>query len=423
MKLLRFHLLFCLVIAAHLAPAHAQTSVDDKSRSELEEIERRLEERQREEKRLKNEVGAREREVKALRLRMNETANGLPDGEKRIADINAQTTRLEAEERDLLVKLRARKSDLGDVLAALQSLERARPPALLVAPDDAASAARIALLLADAAPELEAKAAEVGAALERLKEVRTALDDERANFVRTNEEVEDRRRVLAGLLETKQQERDVARRLAAAAQGETAALAARALTLREVLGRLERLARSVTPRLKPPPPLSNSPAQNAPAAPAPAERSIRGPSLKFVPSRPFADAKGALKAPVVGDIVGRFGAVRPEGGKFEGIRFAAAPDAIVTAPYEGNIVFARPWDRVGNLMVMDVGGGYHILLIGVGAFLVEEGQNVAAGEPIGIMSGNGTGAGNGSLADLDLEVRKDREPVNPLLWLSGKIGG
>jgi septal ring factor EnvC (AmiA/AmiB activator) len=406
-------LILCFALAAQTAAA--QNSVDDKSRSELEEIEKKLEERQREEKRLKNEVGARDREVKALRLRMIETANALQDAEKRIADINVETARLESEERDLLVTLRKRKSDLGDVLGALQSLERARPPALLVAPEDAASAARIALLLADAAPDLEAKAAEVGDALERLKNVRLALDEERANFEKTNEEVEDRRRVLAALLKTKQDERDVARRLAAAAQGETAALAARALTLREVLGRLERLARSVTPRLKPPPPT-----QDAPASPTPATRStVRGPSLKFIPSRPFASAKGALRPPVVGDITGRFGAVRPEGGKFEGVRFAAAADAIVTAPYEGNIVFARPWDRVGNLMVMDVGGGYHILLIGVGAFLVEEGQNVAAGEPIGVMSGNGTE----TLADLDLEVRKDREPVNPLLWLSGKIGG
>jgi septal ring factor EnvC (AmiA/AmiB activator) len=406
-------LILCFALAAQTAAA--QNSVDDKSRSELEEIEKKLEERQREERRLKNEVGARDREVKALRLRMIETANALQDAEKRIADINVETARLESEERDLLVTLRKRKSDLGDVLGALQSLERARPPALLVAPEDAASAARIALLLADAAPDLEAKAAEVGDALERLKKVRLALDEERANFEKTNEEVEDRRRVLAALLKTKQDERDVARRLAAAAQGETAALAARALTLREVLGRLERLARSVTPRLKPPPPT-----QDAPASPTPAARStVRGPSLKFIPSRPFASAKGALRPPVVGDITGRFGAVRPEGGKFEGVRFAAAADAIVTAPYEGNIVFARPWDRVGNLMVMDVGGGYHILLIGVGAFLVEEGQNVAAGEPIGVMSGNGTE----TLADLDLEVRKDREPVNPLLWLSGKIGG
>ena len=74
------------------------------------------------------------------------------------------------------------------------------------------------------------------------------------------------------------------------------------------------------------------------------------------------------------------------------------------------MAFARSWDPIGNLIVLDVGGGYHILLMGVGGFLVEEGQSVKAGEPIAAMAGAG--------AELDLEIRKNREPVNPSLWLS-----
>ncbi|MCB2096877.1 MAG: peptidoglycan DD-metalloendopeptidase family protein, partial [Parvularculaceae bacterium] len=130
----------------------------------------------------------------------------------------------------------------------------------------------------------------------------------------------------------------------------------------------------------------------------------------FRQARAFAAAKGALSSPVAGNVIGRFGAARPEGGKFEGVRFATADRAIVTAPFEGQVAFARTWNPIGNLLVLDVGGGYHILLMGVGGFLVEEGQSVKAGEPVAAM--------NGTDSSLDLEIRKNGEPVNPSLWLS-----
>ncbi|HBS33540.1 MAG TPA: hypothetical protein DEA50_00485, partial [Parvularcula sp.] len=216
--------------------------------------------------------------------------------------------------------------------------------------------------------------------------------------------------LLADLLKEKQQERRTAERLAKAAQSETAALAARADTLRGVLNRLEKLSRVVAPRRKPPPPSPNriaAPRDGPPAAATPRREAFR-------PAKAFASARGALRSPIAGNVIGRFGAPRPEGGKFEGLRFAAGSGAIVTAPFEGNVSFARQWGRVGNLIVLDVGGGYHILLIGVGAFLVEEGQTVKAGEPVAAMNGAG--------AELDLEIRKNGDPVNPSLWLSENAG-
>ncbi len=375
----------------------------EKPESELADIERKLKERQRDEARLRDEAREREKEVTALRQRMIETADALQQAEWRIGEIRQETTRLEHQKIELEASLKAQQSTLGDVLAALQSIERARPPALLVSPDDATKAARMAMLLADVTPQIEARAAALKQSLSELASVRAALELERANFEQTNEEIGARRRMLADLLSKKQGERRVAERLAKAAQSETAALAARATNLRDVLGRLERLARTVAPRLKP---SASRPQQIA--------RPTLQPSLlrpeAFRPARLFAEAKGVLKPPIVGKVIGRFGDARPEGGRLEGVRFAAADKAIVTSPFEAQVAFARSWDPIGNLIVLDVGGGYHILLMGVGGFLVEEGQSVKAGEPIAAMVGAG--------AELDLEIRKNREPVNPSLWLS-----
>lgn len=390
--------LFPLAIVASTS-AIAQTA---RQQTELEEIERQLKERRDEESRLRDEAKEREKEVAELRRRMIETANALQDAERRLAEIRRQTAELESEESRLKISLTEQQRSLGDVLAALQSIERSRPPALLVSPDDAAKAARTAMLLADVTPQIEAKAALLRSSLDDLEKVRTALDDERRKFEKTNEEIAARRTVLAELLSKKQGERRVAARLAAAAQSETAALAARATSLRDIIGRLERLARVVAPRLKPPPAINRTPGDLA-------ARPISRPQ-PFTPSRAFAGAKGTLRPPVVGNVIGKFGGTKPEGGKQDGLRFSAGDRAIVTAPFEGQVVFARPWSSRGNLIILDVGGGYHILLMGVGAFLVEEGQSVKAGEPVAAMAGSG--------AELDLEIRKNGEPVNPSLWLS-----
>ncbi len=404
MTFIRFVLLTALAIAAGVAaPATAQGDPD-----ELAEVERRLKDRAEEERRLRREAEARDQEVAALRHRMIETANSIQESERRITELEDSIAELEVEKDAAQTALNAESRNLSDVLAALQSLELSRPPALLVSPDDANQAARAAMLLSDAAPEVEARAQRLREAIDRLTDLTDRLDSERAAFAATNRELSARRDVLAELMAEKEKERDVAASLARAAQRETARLAVKATSLRDILRRLERLAHTVTPRIKPPPPKVAAPVLAAPSPPTIKEAA----PTPFAALRSFDEARGILRAPVAGRLTGQFGKPRPEGGYFEGMRFAARGNAIVTAPFEGKVVVARDWQPVGNLVILDVGGGYHILLLGVGDILVEENQRISAGEPLAQMA-----EGDG---ELDLEIRKNGEPVNPAFWLSGK---
>ncbi len=396
-------LLLLLAAALVAAPAAAQGDPD-----ELAEVERRLKDRAEEEKRLRREAEAREQEVAALRHRMIETANSIQDSERRITELEESIAELEVEKDAAQTALNTESRNLSDVLAALQSLELSRPPALLVSPDDANKAARAAMLLSDAAPEVEARAQRLRDAIARLTDLTDRLDSERTAFAATNRELSARRDVLAELMAEKEKERDVAASLARAAQRETARLAVKATSLRDILRRLERLAHTVTPRIKPPPPQEAAPVIAAPSPPTIKEAA----PTPFAGLRSFDEARGILRAPVAGRLTGQFGKPRPEGGYFEGMRFAARSNAIVTAPFEGKVVVARDWQPVGNLVILDVGGGYHILLLGVGDILVEENQRISAGEPLAQMA-EGDGV-------LDLEIRKNGEPVNPAFWLSGK---
>lgn len=394
--------LLVVLLMPCFAGAQAQTAP-----SELEEVERRLKDKAEDEKRLRREARERDKEVAALRHRLIETADSIQASERQITDLENSIDALETEKAEAEKALRAERENLSDVLAALQSLEMSKPPALFVSPQDANKAARAAMLLADAAPAVEARAARLRDAIEKLTSLSEKLAKERQAYAQTNEELAARRDVLAGLMRQKEEERDVAARLAAAAQKETARLAVKATSLREMVRRLEKLAHAVTPRIKPPPPKE-----------APQERVAAAPTIvpanpePFVATKNFDAARGRLRAPVAGRLSGRFGAARPEGGVFEGIRLTARDQAIVTAPFEGKVVVARDWRPIGNLIVLDVGGGYHILLLGVDEILVEENQQITAGEPVATMPAGG--------ADLDLQIRKNGEPVNPSLWLSGK---
>lgn len=388
---------------APLFPVNAQQTAD-----ELQEIERQLKTRAEEEKRLRREAQEREKEVAALRHSLIETANSLQEAERKITALEESISSLAIEKNEAETALAAESENLSDVLAALQSLEMSKPPALLVSPEDANKAARAAMLLSDAAPAVEARAARLRAAIERLAALGEALASERAAYEATNVELAARRGVLADLMAQKEKERDVAASLAATAQKETARLAVEATSLRDLIGRLERLAHSVTPRIKPPPPREAAPVIASPGPPV--VKPI--PAAPFLPAKKFAEARGALRSPVAGRLTGKFGASRPEGGNFEGLRFSARDQAIVTAPFEGRVVVARDWQPIGNLLILDVGDGFHVLLMGVDAILVEESQRVAAGEPVARMADGG--------ANLDLEIRKNGEPVNPALWLSRK---
>lgn len=395
-----------LLMLASVAPHSANAQVNP---DELKAVEQELKERAEEEKRLKREVAAKHKEVAALRNSMIETANSIQDSERKIAGLEESITALEAEKVEAEAALRRESVNLSDVLAALQSLELSRPPALLVSPEDANKAARAAMLLSDAAPAVEARAARLRAAVERLVALAAELERDRASFENENEQLAARRDILADLVSKKEKERDVAEALAASAQRETARIAAQASTLREVIERLSRLAHAITPRLKPPAPKRAEP----PVVSTPNLPSIKQTTPEpVVTAKAFGDAKGALRAPVAGRLTGDYGKPRAEGGVFEGLRFSVRDQAIVTAPFEGRVAFAQEYPPGTNMIVLDVGEGYHILLIGVGRILVQEHQRIAAGEPVAEMADGG--------ASLDLEIRKNGEPVNPALWLSRK---
>jgi septal ring factor EnvC (AmiA/AmiB activator) len=82
----------------------------------------------------------------------------------------------------------------------------------------------------------------------------------------------------------------------------------------------------------------------------------------------------------------------------------------------GRAVFAAPFRSYGLLLIVDCGGGYHVVLAGFERLDVKVGQSVASGGPVGVMPGWEPGK-SGSRPALYVELRHDGQPVNPAPWL------
>jgi septal ring factor EnvC (AmiA/AmiB activator) len=137
----------------------------------------------------------------------------------------------------------------------------------------------------------------------------------------------------------------------------------------------------------------------------------------------FASIRGRLPMPVNGVKLREFGRPDPVGGVEKGLSIATRAGAQVTAPNDGWVVYAGPFRSYGQLLILNAGGGYHILLAGMERISVELGQFVLTGEPVAIMGNGSPNAGTGvSQPVLYVEFRKDGTPVDPGPWWANSEG-
>ena len=147
---------------------------------------------------------------------------------------------------------------------------------------------------------------------------------------------------------------------------------------------------------------------------------------RLAPAVAFASLRGQVPIPVNGVKLKDYGAPDGVGGVEKGVSIATRAGAQVTAPADGWVVYAGPFRSYGQLLILNAGGGYHILLAGMDRISVDLGQFVLTGEPVAVM-GNGSHiaailATGSSQPVLYIEFRKDGTPVDPGPWWAAGEG-
>jgi septal ring factor EnvC (AmiA/AmiB activator) len=171
--------------------------------------------------------------------------------------------------------------------------------------------------------------------------------------------------------------------------------------------------------------------QKAPAADAPPPGASKGVDVvvlspgttlgspgRIKPEIAFSAATGRLPLPAQGRQVLGFSEKTQFGGQSKGIVLETRQGAQVTSPCDGWIVYAGEFRSYGQLLIINAGGGYHVLLAGLSQIDVQPGQFVLAAEPVGTMTGwpQQTQPTANSAPVLYVEFRKDGKPVDPDPW-------
>ena len=120
-----------------------------------------------------------------------------------------------------------------------------------------------------------------------------------------------------------------------------------------------------------------------------------------------------LSYPVTGEVQGRFGAERPDGGIWRGIVLRAAEGAPVKAIAAGKVVYANWLKGFGNMIIVDHGQQYMSIYAYNQSLLKSVGDAVGAGQTIATVGATGGQVESG----LYFEIRHNGAPINPLLWL------
>jgi len=365
------------------------------------------------EKKLRGEIERLGDDRRRLNQTMIETAARIRTAEQDISSIEGRLDLLENAERGINGSLDARREVIAQVLAALQRIGRSPPPALLVRPEDALQSVRTAILLGAVLPELRNEAEVLVADLADLVRVRREAAAERARRATDLASLSEQRTRLGLLIEERQRRLSEVETELAAARRRAMQLALQVDNLKDLIARLEANLDG-----------SARAARNGEEARQQTETRPNLAALKdpgrLAPAIAFASAKGMLPLPVNGVRTREFGTSDSLGGTDKGISMATRPAAQVTSPCDGWVVYAAPYRSYGQLLILNAGGGYHVLLAGMDRISVDLGQFVLTGEPLGVMgSGDDTSSSLGTSASqpvLYIEFRKDGLPVDPSPW-------
>ena len=425
-------LLIGLACGSSFAAAEDDLSRDE-AQKRLEEIQQKLQSSRAREQGLAQDVAALAAERARLNSELIEAGRRVQASEAKLSETEAKLTELTEQVSVFRNSINERKETIVKMLSAMQRIGRSPPPALVTRRDDALAVVRSAMLLAEVFPELKYQADNLSRELEGLVGLETGIREQRDAEKGDTDKLAAQRASVDRLLQEKKTK---------LAQGEAELVQLRtnveqqASTMTDMNELIERLDAQIAKaevaqyeaEIAAERALLERTQQQALATPEnervveikPASTKVAFASPdRMKPAIPFDTARGALPLPAQGRRVKAFGDPDVAGGSLKGFSLQTRPEARVTAPADGWIVYAGPFRSYGQLLIINAGGGYHVLLAGMSRIDVSPGQFVLAGEPIAEMGKPATSGQSGddnSRPVLYVEFRKDGKPIDSDPW-------
>ena len=333
-------------------------------------------------------------------------------------DIRLIEERLEAlfaQERTIRSRLDGHDRSIANLLASLQRISASPPPAMIVDPSDALGSARAAMLLGAVLPQLQERAQSVTDNLNDLMALKqTALEEAgrlNANLTTLNEE----RLRIATIIQARQQGLEWLNEDLLREQAEAQALADRATSLEQLIEGLSSRIAAVTAAGEAT--RAANAGEDIPVLDRETLAVAFADTERTEPAVPIAAARGYLTAPVTGEPKTTYGAADGFGGQAKGLTLTAPEGAPVLAPADGWVVFTGPFLNYGQIVILNAGQDYLVVLAGLDSVSVERGAFVTMGSPVGAMGAPDAG---GSGPALYIELREGGTPIDPEGWWTAR---
>jgi murein hydrolase activator len=368
---------------------------------------------------LKAEIAALGQDRSKLNEQLIDVAAQVRAVQTRIAEAEARLGSLDSRQQGIRNSLDSRRSEIVEVLAALQRAGRRAPPALLVRPEDALQSLRTAMLLGAVVPELRARTEKLAGDLGELVTLRSAIGTERDKLAGDRDKLNQDQVRLAALIDERQRKQSLI-------EQDMETEAARAIALSRQVDSLQGLIATMEQDLKTAAKAAEAATRQGGPVALNGTPGLGTDPARLSPAIAFASAKGLLAMPVNGTKVRDFGASDEAGGVQKGISLVTRPAAQVTTPCDGWVVYAGPFRSYGQLLILNAGGGYHVLIAGMERISVNIGQFVLTGEPVATMGTRSQVASilatNASQPVLYVEFRKDGTPIDSGPWWAASEG-
>ncbi|AJC81598.1 peptidase M23 family protein [Rhizobium etli bv. phaseoli str. IE4803] len=412
-------------------PAAELAAKRDQTRAELETLSKSISLSSDKVSELQQSIANLEKSTQSIRQALIDSAARRKGLEKQILESEKKLADLGVKQDGIRRSLHERRGLLAEVLAALQRMGRNPPPALLVTPDDALASVRSAILLGAVVPGIRKETDKLAADLASLAALQTASAAEKAGLTATmTDGIEEERRMDLLLAENDKLSRSNAAELEAEKR-RSEELAGKATSLEGLVASMESEIASV---------------RDAAAAARQAEenrklltdeqraqaRALADSGVpdknRIAPAYPFGELRAKLELPVAGDILRQFGDADGTGHEAMGMTVATNPETVVTAPADGLVVFAGVFRSYGQMIILDAGDGYHLVLSGMDTINTRQGKFVFAGEPLAVMGAKRVASATALALETDrptlyIEFRKDGKPVDSRPWWTAKDTG
>jgi septal ring factor EnvC (AmiA/AmiB activator) len=332
-------------------------------------------------------------EATGLRQKLIDSAARVESLERETGALDGEIAQLEQQNDALTKGFERDRISVTKLLAILERLQHDMPPALAVRPDDALAAARGSMLVGASLPPLYAQAAKLAARIDALRTTRLALVKRRADAVTVATQLTNARGDLETLTTQKEAEAQEAGGEYDTLKTRLSVIAAQAADFQALVDRVAAVRRTGT-------------GENGIVIVTAANSGSLGPLNK-----------GSLLPPVVGTILPGSGGTAEnakENSKNPGLVYATTRDAQVIAPSDSRVLFAGPYHKSGQVLILEITTGYDLVLAGLGRVTVRPNDELLAGEPVGNMPAEGPSP----IERLYFELRENGHGLDPRPWLS-----